>query len=147
MMYENTESNGKNETPPSNITNNEDNDTSDSESNVPPEFQAAYDTVKARIIDIQHNNVVPIQSNTPMFGPYVIQVGAFSDAANALRVQKMTQERYSNYQIHNQYDTTAQIYRVYIGSFESKEKADNFLKSIQREFPTDYNKCFVRQIQ
>lgn len=114
-----------------------------------PSFQALHDTVRTAVI-IEHSSK-PIQTgeqSSDIRGVfYTIQVGAYNDASNALRCQRIAKERFPDQQVLNEYDETAKLYRVSIGQFPSRESATVFLQQLQRRFPQEYRQCWIKQVE
>ncbi len=78
---------------------------------------------------------------------YTIQVGAFIKASNALHVQKIAKQRFSDVPVFNYFVTPAKIYRVSVGKYSDQQAAAVLMKTMQKQYPRDYQKCWINYIQ
>jgi cell division septation protein DedD len=126
--------------------------TPDSSSNHPnhsslPEFMSQQDTVQAEIFHYPKSKQGD-STNGALGGSwfYTIQLGAYNDIANALRNQKLAKERFKEYPVFNEFDDSLHLYRVSIGRFSDRESAEVVLRTLQRQFPKEYGKCWLKLV-
>jgi cell division septation protein DedD len=77
---------------------------------------------------------------------YTVQIGAFRDPSNALRIQKTAKQRYSDQETYNKFDSRTRLYRVTIGNFPINKDAGAFAKTIARQYPQDFGAGIVVQM-
>ncbi|MCX7984559.1 MAG: SPOR domain-containing protein [Bacteroidetes bacterium] len=114
-----------------------------------PPLHTVHDTVHATTVVEYSSNSILSSANTTKAESifYTIQVGAYGDASNALRCQKITKERFPTYQVFNDYDGVTKIYRISVGQFSTKDSAFIFLKQLQQQYPREYRECWVKQLE
>jgi len=112
-----------------------------------PEFMSQQDTVQAEIFHYPRSKQSD-STNGALVGSwfYTIQLGAYSDVANALRNQKLAKERFKEYPVFNEFDDSLHLYRVSIGRFVDRESAEVVLKTLQQQFPKEYGKCWLKLV-
>jgi cell division septation protein DedD len=117
------------------------------ESKVAPKFKSMQDTVQASIITKSKSS---LSSRTEIehtaHSVYTVQIGAYSDASNALRRQKRAKEQFPGQPIFNQYEESTQLYRVSIGMYEDPKDASALSDSLRQEYPNEYKKCWINFI-
>lgn len=119
----------------------------DEKQSSPPNFRTKQDTVKASLILSPKSSVTDSATNgQPPHSLFTIQIGAYTDAANALRTQRLAKARFENEPVFNEFDEKAQLYRVSVGRFVRKEEAEKFLRTIQKTFPREYGKCWIKEL-
>jgi cell division septation protein DedD len=112
-----------------------------------PRFKARKDTVRASMVfKKKPASSLRIKIERPDNTSYTIQVGAFGNASNALRSQKKAKERFNDVPVFNFFVKSAKIYRVSIGKFPDHEAAGALLKTMQKKYPQDYQKCWINYI-
>lgn len=104
----------------------------------PTTFRTQTDTLhSAAVVDAAH----PVDRRNPEIR-FMVQVGAFRDAANASRVQEATRERF-RMPVVNDYNLLKGVYQIRIGFFETREAAAAFRDRIVREYPREYGDSWV----
>jgi rare lipoprotein A len=66
-------------------------------------------------------------------GPFTIQVGAFQEKSNAVRLVQGLKIKYRNVYIQTTYVNGKKYYRVRIGSFSKRNSAFSFAKTLAEE--------------
>ena len=112
-----------------------------------PRFKARQDTVRASMVFKNNKSTLHIKIERPDNPMYTIQVGAFLNASNALRTQKSAKQRFSDLPVFNYFVTPAKIYRVSIGKYSDRQAAAVLMKTMQKQYPRDYQKCWINYIQ
>jgi cell division septation protein DedD len=107
-------------------------------------FQSKQDTVKASLTRKSKQTVRAVVR--PENPAYTVQIGAFGNAQNALRMQKAAKERLGNQVILNNFGTADKLYRVSVGKFETRKEASSLRKMIVEKYPKDYSSCWVNYI-
>jgi cell division protein FtsN len=77
-------------------------------------------------------------------GGIAVQAGAYKLQESADRVAVLARERFSR-PVSVQFDNTAGLYKVMIGSFTSKDEARRFRDQIVAQYPTDYKDAWVSE--
>jgi cell division septation protein DedD len=77
---------------------------------------------------------------------YMVQIGAFKDARNASRIQRIARERY-HLPVVNDYHPRLGLYQIRIGFFETRERAMVFRHQMQSGFPSEYKDAWVVQLK
>ncbi len=73
---------------------------------------------------------------------FKVQIGAFRDPQHASLVQNLARERFA-LAASNEYDTGSGTYRIRIGSFETRQEAEDFRKKMQQQFPGEYGDAWI----
>ena len=107
-------------------------------------FQSKQDTVKASLTRKSKQTVRAVVR--PENPAYTVQIGAFSNAQNALRMQKAAKERLGNQLILNNFGTADKLYRVSVGKFDTRIEASSLRKMIVEKYSKDYSSCWVNYI-
>jgi len=107
-------------------------------------FQSKQDTVKASLTKKSKQSVRAVVR--PENPEYTIQIGAFGNAQNALRMQKAAKGRLGNQVVLNNFGTADKLYRVSVGKFDTRKEASSFRKELLEKFPKDYSSCWVNYI-
>jgi hypothetical protein len=109
-----------------------------------PKFKSKQDTLKASVIVKTKRALRPsLPIDRLDHAGFTVQIGAFSGASNALRVQKEAKSRFAEQPVFNKYIATAKMYRVSIGKFEDRKDAFNFLDEMRKKFPKEYTQCWI----
>ena len=120
---------------------------SERSSHFAPKFRSKQDTVKASVIkkmkSISQQGKSLARPENPF---YTVQIGAFRQASNALRMQKKARSRFSDIPVFNRYVKSGRFYRVSIGRHEEKKKAFAFADSLKKKYPHEYKQCWVNFI-
>ncbi len=77
---------------------------------------------------------------------YTVQIGAFAEPKNALRAQQIAKDLFGAYPVFNQFEASLKLYRVSIGTFESRDEALAFLKEVIKVLPKEYSACWVNTL-
>lgn len=107
-------------------------------------FQSKQDTVKASLTRKSKQTVRAVVR--PENPAYTVQIGAFGNAQNALRMQKAAKERLGNQLILNNFGTADKLYRVSVGKFETRKEASSLRKMMVEKYSKDYSSCWVNYI-
>ncbi len=78
-------------------------------------------------------------------GSFAVQAGAYKQQESADRVASLARERFAR-PVTVQFDNTAGLYKVMIGSFPSKDEARRFRDQIVAQYPTDYKDAWVSEV-
>jgi cell division septation protein DedD len=108
----------------------------------PLSFNTRTDTVLAAP-PVTHND--PPVASRATGTQYLVQVGAFHDAANATQMQNLTRDRL-NRTVLNDYNTLIGMYQIRVGPFETKEDAAAFRDRIMREYPEEYKGSWIVEL-
>ncbi|MBI5020317.1 MAG: SPOR domain-containing protein [Ignavibacteriales bacterium] len=103
------------------------------------------DTLKVEVKDIDKPKFEPAPINPENKferGNYSIQLGAYKMPDNADRIAAITKERF-NMNVYTSFDTTDELYKVYLGDFETKDAARTFRDVISFKYPEDYKGAWV----
>jgi hypothetical protein len=112
-----------------------------------PRFKAKQDTVRASMVFKNNKSAsLHLKIERPENPMYTVQVGAFVKASNALRTQKTAKQRYNDVPIFNYFVAPAKIYRVSIGKYSDRQAAADLMKTIQKQYPREYQKCWINYI-
>jgi cell division septation protein DedD len=113
-----------------------------------PGFTSMQDTLLASVVKKSKSSRGPKKMKENAESPvYTIQIGAYTRAANALRMQKRAKEQFASQPVYSEYDKVAQIYRVNIGRYRNREDVIALFDSIKQKFPEEYKQCWVNLIQ
>ena len=77
---------------------------------------------------------------------YMVQLGAFKDPQLATAAQAAARARYL-LPVLNDYNPLVGLYQIRIGSFLTREAANEFKSRIQKEFPADYKDSWIVQLR
>ncbi len=114
---------------------------------VAPKFKSKQDTVQASVLTKSKPFAHPsITIEHPEYPIYTVQIGAYSEASNALRTQKKAKERFANQPVFNNFVKSAKLYRVSIGRFEDRSDAFALYDTMKQKFPQEYTKCWINFI-
>ncbi len=103
-----------------------------------------YDTVN---VSTQENvkTEYPPPSSPSVSGNFTVQVGAYKLQESAERIASLAKERFSQ-NVSVQFDNTASLYKVMVGSFSTKDDARRFRDQMMAQYPTDYKDAWVSEI-
>jgi len=107
-------------------------------------FQSKQDTVKASLTKKSKQTVRAVVR--PENPAYTIQIGSFSNAQNALRMQKATKERLGKQVVLNNFGAADKLYRVSVGKFDTRKEASSLRKELLEKFPMYFSGCWVNYI-
>jgi len=111
-----------------------------------PRFKAKQDTVRASMVFKNKSVSLRLKIERPDNPMYTIQVGAYMKASNALRTQKIAKQRFNNLPVFNRFVESAKIYRVSIGKYSDQQAAADLMKTMQKQYPREYQKCWINYI-
>jgi cell division septation protein DedD len=77
---------------------------------------------------------------------YLVQIGAFRDPQLATAAQAAARSRYQ-LPVLNDYNPLVGLYQIRIGSFLTREAANEFKSRMQKEFPADYRDSWIVQLR
>jgi cell division septation protein DedD len=107
-------------------------------------FQSKQDTVKASLTRKSKQTVRAVVR--PENPAYTVQIGAFGNAQNALKMQKAAKERLGKQVVLNNFGPTEKLYRVSVGKFDTKKEANSLRKELLEKFPKYFSGCWVNYI-
>lgn len=76
---------------------------------------------------------------------YAVQIGAFEDLKNALRIEQQAKARFTQ-PVRKIFDNATKLYKVSVGSFPLKDQALEFRKTIQQRFPGEYTDAWIVEV-
>jgi cell division septation protein DedD len=76
---------------------------------------------------------------------FTVQVGAFKDEANALRVKDNLTRRYHK-RVTEQFDGATKLYRVTVGEFATEKDASRFAAVVRKKYPREFGHAWVVRI-
>lgn len=76
---------------------------------------------------------------------YTIQIGAFLDASNAMRLAKRAKEQFIEQLVLNTFEIDDKLYRVSIGLFATREEAQAFKLLHRVRFSHEYKDSWITQ--
>jgi cell division septation protein DedD len=110
-------------------------------------FTAKQDTVKASLVK---KSKQPQKQSSRIVRPanpaFTVQIGAFRQANNALRNQKLAKSRFGKYPVFSNFDKKTKLYRVSVGKFITRREAAALRKEILKSHPKEYSACWVNYI-
>lgn len=113
-----------------------------------PDIQLKHDTINAEIIrksKLMSQGEEIQEERSEVY--YTVQIGAFEDAANALRKQIRAKEQFKWQKVFNNYKEGEKKYYVSIGMYREYNDAFALADSLRKQYPDEYNQCWVRIIQ
>jgi cell division septation protein DedD len=114
---------------------------------IAPKFKSKQDTVRASIVTKSKSSSRPfIKIERPEHPVYTVQIGAFTQASNALRVQKKAKERFVHQPIFNNFVKTAKLYRISVGRYKDSKDAFTLRDTMKQNFPKEYKECWINFI-
>jgi cell division septation protein DedD len=76
---------------------------------------------------------------------YAVQVGAYENAENASRAEKLLKARFTQ-AVRTYYDQTTKLHKVSIGSFGTKDQALEFRKLLYERYPGEYQDAWIVEV-
>jgi cell division septation protein DedD len=114
---------------------------------VAPKFKSKQDTVQASVITkLKSHATVRIKIERPEHPIYTVQIGAFRQASNALRIQKKAKQRFTHQPVFNRFVKSAQVYRVSIGRYKDRKNAFSLADTMKQKYPKEYERCWINFI-
>jgi cell division septation protein DedD len=114
---------------------------------VAPKFKSRQDTVRASVVTRSKSSSHPlIKIIRPEHPVFTVQVGAFGQVSNALRVQKKAKEHFAYQPVFNIFVKHAKLYRVSIGRYENRKDAIGLCDSLKQNYPDEYKLCWINFI-
>jgi cell division septation protein DedD len=77
---------------------------------------------------------------------YSVQIGAFKSETNIKQNQKLLEQRFQQPVIVF-FEKGISLTRMCVGKFSSEDEAVKFLRSMQQQFPNDYNQAWVAALK
>ncbi len=77
---------------------------------------------------------------------FAVQIGAFKTPANAMRAEETIKKRYRHKTL-SFFDEQLKLVRVFVGNFSTAAQANEFRKTLQKEFPKEYSQSFVWELK
>lgn len=108
-----------------------------------PAFETRTDTV-ATVREAERQQSGHVRRDPQI--RFMVQIGAFRDPKNASVVQTDARQRY-RLPVLNDYHTKLGLYQIRIGFFETRDAAQAFTLQMKREYPNDYQDCWVVQLK
>lgn len=109
--------------------------------------QTTPETPKSPQPELSRQEIVQPQGATrepAAVGNYAVQLGAYKMPDNADRISAMAKERFS-LNVITLFDPTEELYKVYLGDFETKDAARTFRDVMALKFPEDYKDAWVAE--
>lgn len=107
-----------------------------------PRLKSSQDTVK--VASARKNRTTPA---TPLVKPpnatYTVQVGAYRQANNALRIQNTLKKKLTNHTIYNKFHASDKLYRVSVGSLKERKDAAALRRTLMSSDSVLYRECWV----
>jgi cell division septation protein DedD len=112
-----------------------------------PKFKSKQDTVRASIVTKSKSSSRPLMKiERPEHPIYTVQIGAFTQASNALRTQKKAKERFVYQPIFNNFVKSAKLYRISIGRYKDSKDAFALRDTMKQNFQKEYKECWINFI-
>jgi cell division protein FtsN len=112
-----------------------------------PIFKSNQDTLLASVVkktkSTSRQKIKNEHSENPAF---TVQIGAYSDASHALRVQKQAKAQFVYQPVYNRFIKSANMYRVSIGRYEDRKDALALCDSMKQKYPKEYEQCWINSI-
>ncbi|MBI5475482.1 MAG: SPOR domain-containing protein [Ignavibacteriales bacterium] len=89
----------------------------------------------------------PVQNNSDkniIKGNFAVQIGAYKMSDNADRIASTAKERF-NMNVITSFDDAENIYKVFLGDFETKDAARTFRDLMASKYPEDYKDAWVSE--
>lgn len=116
-------------------------------SKVAPKFKSKQDTVRASVVKKSRtSSKVKIKIERPEHPIYTVQIGAFRQASNALRMQKKAKQRFMHQPVFNRYIKSARVYRVSIGRYKDRNNAFALADTMKQNYTKEYGRCWINFI-
>jgi len=110
-------------------------------------FKSKQDTVRASVIKKMKSSRYPhIIIERPEHPIYTVQIGAFSQASNALRTQKKVKGRFTYQPVFNKYIKSVKLYRVSVGRYEDRKNAFALADTMKEQYSKEYRQCWINFI-
>jgi cell division septation protein DedD len=120
---------------------------SENSSRVAPKFKSKQDTVRASVIKkMKSSTHLHLMIERPEHPMYTVQIGAFTQASNALRTQKKAKGRFTHQPVFNKYVKSAKLYRVSVGRYEDRKNAFALSDTLKEQYSKEYNHCWINFI-
>jgi hypothetical protein len=114
---------------------------------VAPKFKSNQDTVLASVVKKSKLLSRPRIKNERHEHPvFTVQIGAYSQASNALRIQKRARGQFTAQPVFNRFVKSSKMYQVSIGRYENRKDAFALCDTMKQKYPKEYNQCWVNSI-
>jgi cell division septation protein DedD len=108
-----------------------------------PRVRSSQDTVRAATARKTRPTVKPAPLVKPANALYTVQVGAFRQASNALRLQRAVKKTFSDQPVYNDYYAVDKLYRVTVGKFAKRSEAASLRRRVIAADSSAYALCWV----
>jgi len=78
-------------------------------------------------------------------GKFTVQLGAYQSEDAGRQIASRAQTRFSR-RVYTVYDAADHLYKVMLGTFDTKDQAREFRDTIVRQYPDDYRDAWVSEL-
>jgi cell division septation protein DedD len=106
-----------------------------------PRLRTSQDTLK--VASARKSRVVTAPLVKPPNASYTVQVGAFRQAQNALRLHNALKKKVAPLPVYNKFHGSDKLYRVSVGSIKERKEASALRRKLMASDSTFYKECWV----